>query len=210
MIRAIAIKELRETWWMALLALCLALQMLPGKLQRYGNGPEGLPFVDDHFIEVEQFFFLLAIVLGLRQSAWERLRGTYPFLLHRPARRSAVFATKMAVGLGLLLLTAAVPIVGYGVWASLSGTHASPFEWSMSAPAWSCWLSLPLGYLGAFISGIFAARWYGTRLLPGVAGGLLFLAFFEKPWPIAIIGSVVLSGMLASLACYLGETADFA
>jgi len=36
----------------------------------------------------------------------------------------------------------AVPMVLYGWWASLPGSHASPFDWSMTADAWSVWLSL--------------------------------------------------------------------
>ena len=41
----------------------------------------------------------------------------------------------------------------------------------MTAWAWQLWLCMPLVYLGAFLSGIRPARWFGTRLMPLVAAG---------------------------------------
>ncbi len=78
-----------------------------------------------------------ALRLGWRQSGWEGMRGTYLFLLHRPASRAAMVGTKIAIGLALLLLLTAWPILIYALWASTPGRHASPFAWSMTLPAWA-------------------------------------------------------------------------
>ena len=43
----------------------------------------------------------------------------------------------------MMRLTAAAPILLYGWWASVPGTHPTPFEWDMTGPAWILWLGLP-------------------------------------------------------------------
>jgi hypothetical protein len=184
MIQAIAIKELRETGWMAALAL-VPLGVLVR--ERIGTAA-AVPFLNDGFLESwSGTAWLLAIALGLRQSAWESVRGTYPFLLHRPATRSAILAGKIAVGLVLLQATAALPIVWYGLWADAPGTHAGPFRWSMTEPDWCVWLSLPVAYLTAFLSGLLPARWIGTKLMPAIAGSLFVLLVTQgRNWQIGI------------------------
>ena len=89
------------------------------------------------------------------------------------------------------------------VWAATPGTHAGPFEWSMTWPAFLVWLLLPLFYLGAFASGIRPARWYGSRLLPLLAVGIpaWLLAILAKWWLIAaplllLVTLVLLSNIL--------------
>ena len=140
--------------------------------------PEEVPFVTGSF---STGFYLISLVfataLGFRQSAWESSRGDiYLFLLHRPLRREAIFRMKLAIGTGVFLVCASVPIVVYGSWAATSGTHAGPFEWSMTASYWQVVLLLPLVYLCAFLSGLRPARWFGTRLLPLAASlAMLFL-----------------------------------
>ena len=36
----------------------------------------------------------------------------------------------------------------------------------MTIPVWLTWLAVGLVYLGAFLSGIRPAAWWGTRLMP--------------------------------------------
>ena len=111
----------------------------------------------------------LAIALGLKQSAWEVGEGTYYFLLHRPATRRFIFGTKLAVGAGFVLIVGGLLVLLYAMWAATPGNVATPFYWSMTGPRWQLWLCMPLLYLGAFLSGIRPARWFGTRLMPLVA-----------------------------------------
>ena len=144
----------------------------------------------------ECIFFIgvaLAIALGFRQSAWEPSQGTALYLLHLPLSRRTIFLTKLVTGIGLLLACTLLPILIYAAWAATPGTHAGPFEWSMTGPAFRIWLLLPLAYLGAFASGIRPARWFGSRLLPlvGVAIPALYTYLLPFWW---LIGFPLLSG----------------
>jgi hypothetical protein len=209
MMRVIAIKELRETIGFAALALAV-LVLFVLQLIEQGLRSTHIPFMNDgYFPMVGVVCWGLAVVLGLRQSAWERVRGTYPFLLHRPAPRRAMLAAKMITGLVLVELVALVPIVWYAIWASLPNRHISPFEWWMAEPAWSFWIALPVAYLGAFLSGIRPARWFGTRLLPLATGGALLVIVGFQSWPIALALSLVFSALLTGLVFYLAATSDF-
>ena len=67
----------------------------------------------------------------------------------------------------------------------MPGKHASPFFWWMTATAWEAWGVIAIVYLAAFLAGIRPARWFGTRLLPLAAGGVL-AALLRLPmfWPL--------------------------
>src|SRR4029079_8266169 len=112
----------------------------------------------------------LAIALGLRQTAWEIGQGTYFFLLHRPVRRNRIFALKLLIGGALTMALSALFILIYAWWAERPGHFAAPFEWSMKRSAWIWWIAVLPVYIGACLSGIRPGRWFGTRLVPLVAG----------------------------------------
>ena len=106
--------------------------------------------------------------------------------------------TKLITGIGLLLACTLVPIVSYAAWAATPGTHASPFEWSMTGSAFRIWLILPLVYLGAFASGIRPAAWFGSRLLPLLAIAIpAIFCFVIPPW--WLIGLPLLLLIMAAL-----------
>ena len=188
MLKALVIKELRESAGLVVLAglaLLNALSELAGlrllpwnatSLQRY-------PFVYD---QLSFYLWLyvggLAVAIGLRQTAWELGQGTYLFLLHRPVSRGQVFLSKLAVGLAWVLVASAALILLYAWWASTPGHVAAPFHWSMTLPAWQKWLALPLVYLGAFLSGIRPAKWFGSRLVPLVASIFVAAIAAAMPW----------------------------
>ena len=135
----------------------------------------------------------------------ESVAGTYPFLFHRPARRRWLIGMKLLVGMSVYLVCGPLAILVYGVWAATPGTHAGPFEWSMTVPYWLIWFGMTLLYLGAFLTGLRPGRWYGSRLLPlaatvpaifivvttaFVAGKVLWpllLTFIAGSWMIAMI-----------------------
>ena len=107
MIRALAMKEWRETWAFGALALGVYLIYL-GNLTGLGEpvlrsvswlirGADGkpteLPFIQDNFASTVGFVgCLLAIALGFRQSAWEPHQGTSLYLLHLPLPRRTILA----------------------------------------------------------------------------------------------------------------------
>jgi hypothetical protein len=219
--KALALKELREVFGIAAAALgaylALTANVMGAKVFDWvpimPRGPEPVPFAGGGFAD---FFalvsFAFALALGFRQSAWESARGTYLFLLHRPLGRGRIFLTKLAVGAGVLLACGGVPVVVYAAWAALPGHHAGPFAWSMTGPVWRLLFLMPLVYLGAFLSGLRPARWYGTRLLPLAAAVLLLVALSAMPhwWRLGLPAALVLAGLLVANICYVARVRDYA
>ena len=225
MIKALALKELREIAGIAAVALLANLVlaaalmgMQPFARLLKSGFTHGIPFVNPDIRPVLSFVAVpLALALGFRQSAWEAGQGTYQFLLHRPIGRSTVYLMKLATGIGAFLACTAVPILLCAWWAATSGHHPSPFSWSMTSPAWQLCMVLPLLYLGAFLSGLRPARWYGTRLLPLVAAtGFVVLLLYgpqtlrvEFPWTTVLPVALVLEALLISSICYVARMRDY-
>ncbi len=208
MLRALVLKELRETAWMALVALVAQLAFV-ANCAGHAVVPfwstrdiRQIPFLDSSFLTTFCFVSVaLAAALGLRQTAYESGRGTWLFLLHRPVSLWRVLAAKLAVGTGLYLICGLIAILSYAAWAAMPGNHASPFFWWMTFPAWAAWGAMTIVYLAAFLAGIRPAHWFGTRLLPLVASGPLamFLVFALWLWP--LLGIAV---FLLEAACLVG------
>jgi hypothetical protein len=218
--KALVCKELREVFGITAAALggylVLVASLMGAKVFDWvpgiPRGAERVPFVDGGFTTFFTFVSVLfAITLGFRQSAWESSHGTYLFLLHRPVFRSAVFLTKMATGIGAFLLCAGLPIVVYSAWVAMPRHHPGPFAWSMSEPAWQMALLMPLLYLGAFLSGLRPARWFGTRLLPLVASVVFVLLLVWLPWwRVGFPLTVLLCGLLVANVCSVARMRDYA
>jgi ABC-type transport system involved in multi-copper enzyme maturation permease subunit len=219
--KALAFKELREIFGITAAALggylALVVNLMGAKVFDWvpgmPQGTEEVPFTGSGFTA---FFTLVSVVfaaaLGFRQSATESARGTYLFLLHRPLRREAIFWTKLAVGGGVLLLGASLPIVLYAAWAAVPGHHPGPFAWSMTASAWRLALLMPLVYLGAFLSGLRPARWFGTRLLPLVAAVVFLVVLTMLPWwwSLGFPLAMVLDGLLVTNIGFVARVRDYA
>jgi len=208
MIRALAIKELRESAGLAVLA-ALGMGWMILQIMGFNNG--GFAFLHDDFANMASFVFGgLAIGLGLKQTAWEHGHSTFYFLLHRPIKRWQVVATKLAVGLVLMLSVLALSIVWYGWWASIPGKRAVPFEWSMSLDAWKLNLTLPIVYLGAFLSGMRPGQWFGTRLVP-LAATIVWTIFCSMVPFWWLTAPLVLLGYVVTLTAimYYTQTSDY-
>lgn len=219
MTSALTYKEVRENIGIAglgLAALLLVASSNMGWMSLAGffglSHQQGrIPFLDDSFtMQFAVVAVALAIALGLRQSLGDFFGDAYLFLLHRPVTRTHVLATKLAVGLTLYLLCAAAPVLLYSWWASLPGTHASPFEWSMTLMVWMIWLAVTVVYLGAFLSGLRPAAWFGTRLTPLAASLVVALICIAASWSIALPVLLVANVLLIVLILYVGETRDYA
>ena len=176
---ALVLKELRSTAIIGA-AACGAYLLVVGKLTdltgfgwmhsfvRVNGTP--IPFLDDAFKQpFSVVSLLLAVCLAVWQTASES-RGAWLFLLYRPVSRRAIVLSKLVVGLSVVLICSALPIIAYGAWAARPGTHPSPFEWSMTHETWRLWWSMSPLYLGTLLTMLRPARWFGTRLLPCVAG----------------------------------------
>jgi hypothetical protein len=226
MVLAIVKKEFRETWAFAALALGLSLlyvgkltgQVSPMLTSLLGWVPflkedvPDVPFVQDSFLTVTFFIGVaLALALGFRQSAWEPSQGTSLYLLHLPLARRTLFLTKLLLGIGLLLVCTLLPILLHAAWAAMPRTHAGPFDWSMTGPALQLWIVMPLVYLGAFVSGIRPARWFGSRLLPlvSVAIPATVLGLIPHWWLIGLPLLLLVAAVLVSDILWETETRDF-
>lgn len=218
MLRAMWWKELRETAWIAAVALlayvyvaseAASLSLWPGQV-RYDRE---LPFVGDSFLTGFGIVSgLLVIALGLRQSLGESHRDTYLFLLHRPVARWKIVAMKLASGASLYLVLAALPVLSLAAWAATPGSHPAPFFWSMTDPAWRLWLSMIVLYLAAFLSGMRPARWFGTRLLPLAAASVAVavLQFIPWWWIFGLALLAVAAALAVRLILFVSETRDYA
>jgi len=219
--RALWFKELRETLAVALIALLAYLAFVAGHAGYpvlpifSGSSAEGkLPFLDGAFLPTFCFVSVcFAIALGLRQTAFESGRGTWLLLLHRPVGLRKLIGVKLAAGLVVYLLCGAVAILIYAAWAATRGTHASPFEWWMTVPAWKAWIAITPLYLGAFLAGIRPARWFGTRLLPVPVAGMLAVLFGVPQWRylggLWLIVSLLISACLVGLIFFVARTRDY-
>ena len=228
MFRAIALKELRETWTFAALGVALFAGLVCNQVGKWSPllsyllgwipglkpcaCPSVFPFLYDSFQTPYTFVAAgLAIVLGLRQSAWEPSQGTSHYLLHLPLSRSNIFLSKLLVGGGMLLGCLLLPLVAYGAWASTPGTHPAPFAWSMARPVFQIWLTMPLLYLGAFLTGIRPALWYGSRLLPlvAVAPCAFFLQYVPDWWLLGLPLLVLVGALLTSVILLEAAERDY-
>jgi hypothetical protein len=156
-----------------------------------------------------------AIAIGLSQSMGESRRGTFLFLLHRPASRESIIGAKLLIGGLLTFLIMAIPILFYSIWAAVPGTHASPFFWSMTKWAWNFAALWVLVYLGAFLSGLRVARWYVSRFWPIIAALMLVpvlnLLFWPETWlePFGALGVLATGAALTMSVMYIGRTRDY-
>jgi hypothetical protein len=218
MLTVLATKELRETGLIALAAVAMfahlvtsamGYPLLPFFTESYSGA---IPFLRGSF--AQRFVYVamgLALALGFRQSAWESMQGTYLFLLHRPASWARIIGVKLGVGLVLYLLCAAAPILMYAWWAATPGTHASPFEWSMTWPVWKAWTVGVNVYLAAFLCGIRPAHWLWSRLWPLAGIGMLVLLIQYLPWwPILGLGLLMaLNVVLVAAIFTVVHTRDY-
>ncbi len=225
-------KELRETAWIAGIALVVNLAFaigFTGVLR--GREPfwkylwtlkftdvlrSGSPFWESPFTIAATVDFVivgmcLAAALGLRQTVGDRAQQTFRFLLHRPPGLRWSIGTKLLVGVGLYLIVALVPLAFCVWWAATPGTHPSPFRWAMTRLAWQGWLAGSILYLGAFLAGLCPARWFGTRLLLliGAAGLAGFFTFFSWSWTVGMLLTLLADLLLAGCIVFVARTRDF-
>jgi len=221
MIKALAIKELREILGIALLGLAAELFLVAGVIgvppfrqmsQSMLGLAEDVPFIGSSFFGFSCIAAAaLAIALGFRQSAWENGKGAYQFLLHRPLRRETIFLTKLGIGVAVFLACVALPILLYALWAAVPGTHPSPFQWSMTSRSWQACLIVPLLYAGAFLSGLRPGRRFGTQLLPLVATTFptSMMLTFPLPWLVVLPLLLMLYGALVTNICYVARMREY-
>lgn len=215
MLKALVWKEARELAPLVILAaISELLYFLPPELLVLNQAESGgIPFVSDGLTTWMLVIGGLAgVVFGCWQTIGESVRGTYPYLFHRPVSRETVLLIKLGVGVSLMLLISGVPILWYALWAATPGTHASPFFWAMTATTWQVWIQLPVFYLAAFLSGLRPAAWLGSRALPLACALplslLLVFAGLLSPW-LQLAGALAIEAWLVYVIFFVLSTRDF-
>ncbi len=175
---ALVLKECRLAVGAALLA-CLAYTVVVarlvglkgfGMLSDFVTQTSATPFIHDGFLgPFGTVGFLLAAGLAIWQSVAESRGEAWLFMLSRPVSRRAVLMSKLLIGLLVVTVCTALPIIVYAAWASRPGSVAAPFEWGMTEIAWRYWAALTSIYLATLLTMLRPVRWLGTRLLPVIA-----------------------------------------
>jgi hypothetical protein len=223
MTRALVYKEFREALPMALLGLAVLLVLggtsttnspTSNPLRNLLNDrPDAIPFVSDAFTSrLTIVASVFAMALGFWQTLGDFHRDAQLFLLHRPVTSRRMYGVKLAMGVCVYLLCTGLAIVVYAIWAATPGNHASPFDWSMTLPAWRTWLSVTCLYLAAALCGIYPAAWLGTRLAPLAAVGGIYFICSALPIPTSV-GLTVLIAIDIALTIsilHVVRTRDFA
>jgi hypothetical protein len=221
MYKALVFKELRDTIGIGLLALLAYLAVIVDLmgyrvLFPFMNSDQiiAMPFLNNQLWIYIWISAIFASVLGLWQTVTESKRGTWLFLLHRPISMRKLICVKMAVGVGLYFAVSIAAVSIYVAWASIPGTHASPFFWWMTVSTLKVGLLTLLGYFGAFLAGIRPGRWIGTRLLPLLAAGILAVVLggigVEAGWWFcALTAFVLICVIFIGLIFYVAQTRDF-
>jgi len=221
---ALVYKEFRETLPIAVVGLaCLlflaldAIDYSPIPYLLGGKITGMIPFLsDDNFAgNFRMTAGAFALALGFWHALGDFWGEAHLFLLHRPVSRRSIYLTKLVIGVIAYLLCGAAPILLYACWSATPGTHASPFEWSMTLPVWQIWLAALTVYLGAFLSGLRPGAWIGTRLAPlaaaigvlAIAEAVAFLPGFSSlvVYPIYVAADFA----FAAAILYTAESRDF-
>lgn len=163
---ALCRKELRELWWLALLACA----WLTWAAFDPGNGYQGAEGLHS---DLPRLAFKSSWALGLVACAlgfgfWQTLRESRPdrraLLVHRPLGRSGILAAKVLTAWALLLLALLPGLLGF-VWC-VHLRDGRPFLVAgLIFPAQA--LVLALGaHLAALASGWSGAPWWRSRAVP--------------------------------------------
>jgi hypothetical protein len=221
MLKALALKELRELAPIAGLALCVYALIVARAtgvelffFQWWPRAYNEVPFVTDSFADmIVLVSACLAVALAVRQTIGESRRSTWHWLLHRPLTRKQIIFVKLAAGVAVYLVCGALPILWYAGWAASPRTHPSPFYWSMTAETCEAWaLSLSL-YFAAFLCGLWPAHTVGPRWAPVVGMGAAIMFGYMTLSPISTAAiwvlPLVLIGLTVSSIFYISRIRDF-
>ncbi len=210
--KALIKKELRENLKLAVLGVAVFIFLLLQTYRNYGamlrplvaggtevHGAYLQPLANEEILwYVGGFCAVFGLLLGWLQGYYERRNDLWSFLAHRPLTRSQLFLGKIIAGLGLYVLVAGLPLLGFTAWAVTPGDVAAPFEWSMLLPIIALFLGGPVYYLAGMLAGLRQARWYGSRGLGVGAAVLASLALVSLPsFGMAILFVAMVAGVLA-------------
>jgi hypothetical protein len=214
MLKALVWKEFRELLPMGTIAIGVQVLLICYAMNdwRVHHNPGNVAGTFPVLYIASMVFVLCA---GLWQGAREISQNTYQFLLQRPVTRTSVFGIKVGFGALVCIVAGLAPIVLFTAWAQnvvRRDEDTVSTVWGLCGGAW-------LIYFGALLSGLWPARWYGSRFYPLLAGILLYilLQFFystldQIAWPshdvIPLLGPIISLGFVLAIL-YVGQTRDY-
>ena len=215
MLKSLLWKESRELLPLVAAAVAAQIFLIGGMMRWQGN-----PHQDAYGIWPLLYVtaVLLAVAAGFWQTWRESLSSQFQFLLHRPLARKRIFEVKISFGLIIVMIFAALPLLCFSLWADgWMGLHIQGAQLS-NASIQLCAL-IPLLYLGAFLSGVRAGQWYGSRFLPlfgaillsvviGVVGDSLVAASLWS-WIAALAAGPAMAVGFVAATLHVTETRDF-
>lgn len=212
---AILKKEIEENLpWAALGLLVVSLAFYAGLADReagflslFGFSrsyyPSELPLLSDSLLPyTTAVYAIFGAALGMLQTIPESIRGTYPFLVHRPVRRGRPLVGKALAGAAMYSVAGGVPLLAAVIWVAIPGHYAAPFRIAMAGAVFADFLCGLVFYLAGILTGVRRAKWYGTRLAGfGFALIVMFLAHGVLQFLAAVAVEIVGAAVLLWAAC---------
>jgi len=175
--KALIQKDLRENLKVALIGLLifslLLLQAYQSCISTLANFMRGnwsgqagnlQPLLASNLVMEAAFACaLFGAALGWLQTRNEAHRDLWAFLIHRPITRTEIFWGKSIAGLCLYAFGTGVPLFILITVVRLPGHVAAPFEWAMTTPLVSVFLTGAAYYFAGMLTGLRQARWFVSR-----------------------------------------------
>lgn len=155
---------------------------------------------------------VLAIVMGLVQCLAEDFQRTWRYVLAFPGGWPRIVKLKLACGAAVWLAWSVGSIVICLIVIAFD--HGPPGETygRMFDPMLRILFSVPIVYLGAFLTALRPAHWIFSRLMP--LGGVLLcwflLLYLPSWWVLAPMVTVSFSAVLEGIMFHVAASRDFA
>jgi hypothetical protein len=214
MLKALVWKEFRELLPMSAIALAVQVLLICYAINDWRvHHNQGNVYATFPILYIASLVFVLCA--GLWQGARELSQNTYQFLLQRPVTRTSVFGIKVGFGALVCFVAGLAPIILFTVWTQNVVRRDDDSVSTVLGLCGGAWLI----YFGALLSGLWPARWYGSRFYPLLAGILLYIllqVFYSMlshvTWPsrdaIPLLGPIVSLGFVLAVL-YVGQTRDY-
>jgi hypothetical protein len=202
-------KDLRENLKVALIGLLIFSLLLLGGYQSsvtllknyisgvgYSSGQNNAlqPLLARSLLlEMAFFSAIFGAALGWLQTRNEAHRDLWAFLIHRPVTRSKIFGGKAVAGLCMYFFGAGLPLAIFVSFVRMPGHVAAPFEWAMTLPSLSIFLTGIGYYFAGLLTGLRQARWYASRSFGLGLGIFASVGVFSLPlWMSLVLIAIVI------------------
>ncbi|MGZ0174169.1 MAG: hypothetical protein ACKVHE_32085 [Planctomycetales bacterium] len=154
----------------------------------------------------------LAMTIGVLQCVTEETQGTWRYAHAFPGGWRQILKLKLACGAVTWIVWSgmAISICLLGIGLD-KGSEGEPLG-KLFDPMLRTLVSVPIVYFGGYLTALRPARWYATRLLPGlgVVPCWFLVLYLPSWWVVAPLVTVAFSALLIGVIFHIAETRDFA